>query len=530
LTDRLTILIVGGYGTFGGGIVRLLEDDPDLTLFVAGRSLEKAQRFCRSRGLVGAELVPAAFDRDAPDTIEALRPALVIDASGPFQAYGGAPYRVVEACLAIGADYIDLADGSDFVAGIAAHDDAARAAGRFVLSGASSYPLLPAAAARRLAGDMGRIDSIGAGIAPSPRARVGPNVIRAIASYAGRGRTFTEHRRVTIGPAGYLPIHSRLFSLVDAPDPEVGQKVWMGAAPAPALLHGLLIACAWLVRWRIVPSLTFLAPVMHVMTTCLRWGEHRGGMFVEVSDNNVRRTWHLVAEGDAGPLIPSIAAAALVRRVRAGRTPPPGARSAVRDLDLDDYERFFERRDLHAGVWDQPDQNAPLYRKLLGTAWNELPPEIAAMHRTTMARGRARVDRGRGVAARAIAAVVGFPAATDDTPVTVRFDATNGVETWTRTFGDRSFYSQQYAGNGRSDRLLCERFGPLTFAMALVLDGGRLSLILRRWAVFGLPLPMWLCPRIDAYETVEGGTFHFHVAIGHKLIGPIVHYRGWLAP
>ena len=61
-------------------------------------------------------------------------------------------------------------------------------------------------------------------------------------------------------------------------------------------------------------------------------------------------------------------------------------------------------------------------------------------------------------------------------------------------------------------------------------DEGRLSLVLRRWSVFGIPLPLWLCPRASAYEGVENGRFHFHVEIGHPLIGLIVRYQGWLLP
>jgi hypothetical protein len=70
----------------------------------------------------------------------------------------------------------------------------------------------------------------------------------------------------------------------------------------------------------------------------------------------------------------------------------------------------------------------------------------------------------------------------------------------------------------------------LTFAMALVLVDGRMSLILRRWRVFGIAMPMFLRPRSSAYETVEDGRFRFHVEIGHPLTGLIVRYRGWLVP
>jgi hypothetical protein len=126
--------------------------------------------------------------------------------------------------------------------------------------------------------------------------------------------------------------------------------------------------------------------------------------------------------------------------------------------------------------------------------------------------------------------MMSFPEASEDTPVEVRFDSANGEETWTRTFGDQSFSSRQFAGRGRSERLLCESFGPITFAMALVVEDMKLRLILRRWSVFGIPLPMWLCPRSEAYETNEDGRFNFHVEISHPLTGLIVRYEGWLAP
>ncbi|MBV8394346.1 MAG: saccharopine dehydrogenase NADP-binding domain-containing protein, partial [Alphaproteobacteria bacterium] len=180
------ILIVGGYGTFGGRTVELLEHEPRLTLIVAGRSLERAEKYCASRTTAKAKLVPATFDRDGDIAAQltALKPDLLVDASGPFQAYGPRPYRVVEACIASGVNYLDLADGSDFVAGVPILDSVARAVGVFALSGVSSFPVLTAAVVRRLSVDLTHIDSIKGGIAPSPYAGVGENVIRAIAGYA----------------------------------------------------------------------------------------------------------------------------------------------------------------------------------------------------------------------------------------------------------------------------------------------------------------------------------------------------------
>ncbi|GIL38256.1 SDR family oxidoreductase [Roseiterribacter gracilis] len=551
----MKLLIVGGYGIFGSRIVELLQDEPRLTILVAGRSLPKARAACAGFKQAQATLVAAQFDRDGDVALQlaALQPDLLIDASGPFQTYGEARYRVVEACLAQRVQYLDLADGADFVAGIADFDAAARAAGVYVLSGVSSFPVLSAAVVRHLAKDLVRVDAIRGGIAPSPFAGVGENVIRAIASYAGQAITlrrdghettaypFTEQMRFTIAPPGRLPLHSRLFSLVDAPEPHVLPQVrtevdtiWMGAAPVPELLHRALIALAWLVRWNVLRSVLPIAGLMHEATNTVRWGEHRGGMFVEVEGADAagvarKRSWHLLAEGDDGPLIPSMAVAALVRRALDGDPPPVGARAGLHDLELDAYDRLFASRTIYTGVRDEPAPNAPLYARILGTAWDALPAEIRAMHDFTgAARGHASVERGTSWLARMAGRLMGFPAANADVPVQVQFTERDGTETWTRSFGSETFSSDQFAGRGRSEHLVCERFGPLIFAMALVVDGGTLRLVLRRWSAFGIPLPMWFCPRSNAHEHVEDGKFHFFVEISHPLAGLIVRYRGWL--
>ncbi|MEO5757964.1 MAG: DUF4166 domain-containing protein, partial [Mesorhizobium sp.] len=527
----MKLLIVGGYGTFGGRIIELLENEPRLTLIVSGRSLAKAQVWCESRGTVAARLLPAAFDRDGDlaAQLASLKLECLVDASGPFQAYGDGRYRLIEACIGQGVNYLDLADGSEFVAGVNAFDAASRQAGLFVLSGVSSFPVLTAAVVRRLSAGMARVDSIRGGIAPSPYAGVGENVIRAIAGYAGQpvrlkrdGKEMqacplTEQMRTTIAPPGRLPLHSTLFSLVDVPDlralaelwPEA-KTIWMGAGPVPEILHRALIGLAWLARIGLVRSLSQLSPLMHWATNRLRWGEHRGGMFVEVEGTDraaagVKRSWHLLAEGNDGPLIPSMAVEALVRKMLNGHPPGPGARAAVRDLELEDYEALFASRTIHTGFRDDSgDKAKPLYPALLGDAWQDLPEEIRAMHdRNASAEGRASVERGKNPLGRLVAMLVGFPRPGADIPVQVRFDTSKGEEVWTRTFGTQTFSSRQFAGQGRSQRLLCERFGPLTFAMALVAEDGKLKLVLRRWTVLGLPLPMWLCPRSTSFETVE---------------------------
>src|ERR1700733_11087184 len=101
------VLILGGYGTFGGRLAQLLAGDARVTLLIAGRSLSRAQAFC-DRLAPGASRSALRFDRDgdALAQIRAVNPDLVVDATGPFQCYGGDPYLIIKACLVLGIDYL----------------------------------------------------------------------------------------------------------------------------------------------------------------------------------------------------------------------------------------------------------------------------------------------------------------------------------------------------------------------------------------------------------------------------------------
>lgn len=371
--------MIGGYGVFGSRLIRLLAEEEGLTLLVAGRSKSKAEAFCRS--VTGrAAVLPEAMDRDADGAaaIGRLRPDIVVDATGPFQGYGDDAYRIVEAALACGADYIDLADATEFVCGIGRLDRLARDKGHFAISGASTCPALTAAVVRHLGRDLAGITGIEAGIAPSPRVQVGPSVIRALMSYAGRplrllarGRetqavALVNSRRHVIAPPGTRPLQARLFSLIDVPDLRLLpmnwpglQNIWFGAGTAPAIQHQVFVLLAWLSSVHLLPSLEPLAPLLHWMRGLMTWGDDRGGMYVTVDGTRpdgtpVRREWGMIAEGDDGPSIPAMAAAAIIRKCLHGRRPDPGARTALRELEYADFEPLFGRKKIVTGIRDLP--------------------------------------------------------------------------------------------------------------------------------------------------------------------------------
>ena len=145
------------------------------------------------------------------------------------------------------------------------------------------------------------------------------------------------------------------------------------------------------------------------------------------------------------------------------------------------------------------------------------------------ASGRAVIERGTNPLARPIAWLFGFPPAGHDVPVTVAFRGDNGREIWQRDFGGRRFASVLSAGTGRSDHLIEEHFGPITVALAVVATEAGLALMVRRWCLFGIPLPLRFGPITESYERVENGCFAFDIDIRLPLIGRIVRYRGALA-
>ncbi|MDH4384712.1 MAG: DUF4166 domain-containing protein [Caulobacter sp.] len=553
----MRVLIVGGYGVFGLRLATLLADRAELTILLGGRSRAKSAQAVNSlKGL--ARFESCVFDRDGDLAVQisALAPDVLVDCSGPFQAYGRAPWRLVEACIAARVHYLDLADGTDFVLGIEAFDAAARSAGVYVLTGVSTCPALTGAAVRALTQGWRRLDRISAGIAPSPHADVGLNVIRALASYAGRpvrllrdgqfadGAGLVETRRETIAPPGRPPMQRTLFSLVDVPDlvllPRLWpglQAIWFGAGPRPEILHRMLNQLARLVSWGLPVPLVPLSGLFHLVKTRLKWGEDRGGMFVRVEGigpdgGPCAGTWSLIAEGEDGPFIPAMAAASVLNKVLAGQSPVFGARSAAEALELSDYEPFFAARRIRTGLRGDPAPDEPLYRRLLGPAWSDLAPAVRAMHDLSdedlEAVGTVQVHRGRGLVARLLSLAMRLPMASQATVLTVGFHRSGQGERWLRRFEQVSLESRQFEGAGNRQGLLLESLGLITISLALEVESGVLRLSSRGWSLMGIPMPGFLGPQVMAREWQADGLFRFEVEVRAPGGDLVLGYRGGL--
>jgi Domain of unknown function (DUF4166) len=179
----------------------------------------------------------------------------------------------------------------------------------------------------------------------------------------------------------------------------------------------------------------------------------------------------------------------------------------------------------------------PLYSQIFGDAWLQLPKAIVTLHsmpRPASASGTCSVQRGNNLLAKSVATVFQLPSAGENQEITVSFTETTKnqlEETWIRQIGTSKFRSKLSVSKNEPVHLLCEQIGLCQFYTELVLpssseENDEVHLILRHWKVVGLSLPMWLAPKVKAFESDLAGSYHFFVEIAHPLIGLIVRYHG----
>lgn len=538
------ILVLGGYGGFGARLTRRLLAHGH-TVLVAGRSLDRARAFCT--GLERTEPVTADRNGDLTPLLAKAAPDLVIDAAGPFQ---GSDYRVPRACVAAKIPYLDLADARDFVTGIRALDDTARDADIAVVAGASSVPALSGAVVRQLAMGLDRVFSVEIAISASKRATVGGSVVAAILSYLGRpirlwrgrrwdqGFGWQELARETFALDDGTKLAGRWVALADVPDLDLLPESLPGrpsvifrAGTESALQTVGLWLLGWPVRWLGLSGMARLTPTLVVLQRLTQnFSSDRSGMCVqlkgEAGHERVERRWALIATKGDGPDIPTLAAVILADAVLAGKV-AAGALPAHRLLTLAEFEPLFATLSLRHETAERK-LPPPLYARVMAERFGELPQAVRKMHEVcgdSGAAGEATVTGGNGLFAKLIGRLMRFPKAGTH-PLHVSFAERDGVERWTRRFGEQAFSSHL----SECDGLLVERFGPLRFAFDLSSDAQGLEMHLRGWSAFCVPMPRSLAPQGIAREWEERGRFRFDVPIALPLIGTIVHYTGWLEP
>lgn len=365
----LEVLLVGASGVFGSRLARLACEEEGIHFTLAARGLAKVEALAAE---LPGEQACVALDRDTLTAHDLADFDVVVDAAGPFQSSHS---RVIESAIAARTDYIDLADGREFVRHFPRYDEVAKGAEVSLTTGASSIPALSHAVLDYLTCDWRSIESIRIGIYPGNRAPRGLSVVEAILSYVGRPvRVFMEGEWREVPGWGLthreeLPgVGARWASVCDTPEQDLLVERYKPTKSAEfyagmelGVLHLGLAMMSLPVRWGWVKS---LRPISRLMLTMAQWflpfGSDRGAMSVRVrgadaDDRPADRRWFLNADANRGPNVPTLAALAMLRKYRDGARPAPGARVCSGLLTLDDFAADFAR----LGIWQQTFDETP---------------------------------------------------------------------------------------------------------------------------------------------------------------------------
>lgn len=536
----MRIVVLGGYGVFGSRLAELfVRDGHDVV--IAGRSAGKASALAEQ-----LRCTPLVVDlRADPGRIFSASPDVVVDAAGPFQAYGRDPYVIPRLCVDHDADYLDLSDDAAFTQGIGALDDRACRSGRRLLSGVSSVPGISSAVAADLCAGLDEVLLIDTAILPGNRAPRGASVISSIVGQLGttsrvwRGGMWRDQPCWSDARQVRLPPDlARTARFIEVPDirlfPEffgARSVIFRAGLELDVLNAAMRFVGAVRRRWVFTVTPRRAELFRRLANLFLPFGTDRGGMRVAVVGRSgqavIRREWRLTAEAGDGPYIPAVAARALIRRLDRVR---PGARPCLAEATRAEIVEAMS--DLAVSTDTEESPHPTLFQSALAERWHDLPPQVQALHSVQDVEsfsGTAQVTRGDSLIARSAAWFFDFPPAAEVVPLTVTKMRTEKGETWERDFGGRVFRS--YLTPSPVAHRYRERFRLFNYEQDLPVEDGCMRLPVCRGWFLGVPLPRFLLPQSDSREYAEDGAFRFDVGLGAPLGGGlIVRYRGRLRP
>lgn len=367
-----TILILGGYGNFGKRISESLCTIPDICLLISGRNLSKANRLVdilrvNAHADLKAVLLDI-YDKDIDAKLKRLSVDIVVHTCGPFQ---GQDYSVALACIGAGAHYIDLADGRDFVCGIASLDKLAKEKNLLIVSGASSVPGLSSTVIDHFEEQFKSIDSIDIAIAPGNKAERGEATVRAILSYTGHPfKVFIDGQwksvfgwmdpeRIDIGGI----VGKRWLANVDVPDltlfPErykVKDRVSFKAGLELSFFHLGMVTMAFLCKIGLVKNwATITKTIVSMSNWFIHFGTDQGGMQVKINGLSLggkakEIIWDLYANKGVGPYIPTISTIILVKKLIDDGIQQVGALPCLGLYQLEEFETYIQKMDIETKI------------------------------------------------------------------------------------------------------------------------------------------------------------------------------------
>ena len=158
------------------------------------------------------------------------------------------------------------------------------------------------------------------------------------------------------------------------------------------------------------------------------------------------------------------------------------------------------------------------YRDIVGAAaWDALPPSLREMHERG-GKGTFTVTSRRFAR---ILSLLGYLPSPGSAAVTLRIEREASVERWIRSFNGEIFSSTQRAERG----VVVERIGISEIRYAAHARGATLVHEILAIRLFGLEMPRWAWPRMEATERADGPRVHVNIAAGASF-----RYSGFIIP
>lgn len=499
---QFSVLVLGGYGSFGKRISKSLAATPNIKVTIAGRNkgeAEKAaQEICAKNNLLknSDQLIRpqvAALDvrgdsksfeqflqGSAGDSDNDEKVQLVINTVGPFQRDGNSsdykPYEVAKICIENGVHYIDLADGRDFVEGFQKElDDLAKKNNVVAITGASSVPGLSSAVVKEFEKlfDKDGMTSLEYSISPGNRAPRGVSTVKSVLSYCGEpiqvlknGKTRSKIGWLGLKSSNFPVIGRRWVSYCDVPDlslfrsryPSL-QTILFRAGMELKLFQVALYVFAWVRRHRLLFNFKW-SSVAEQLTKLSDYfyyfGTDAGGMFMNFSGmkNGAPHLaqWAIIAAQGDGPQIPCHPSILLARKLArggaAGEEVPTGARPCLEEFSVQEFISSLQQEGFAIEQYSSFKTLMRPYQIACEPFFSNLSPFLQTFHadpqqKHQLITGWTSVTRGKSIFANLYASFMKFPHSTPRIPLAleIELDAREDgtfEEKWIRKFGSSS--------------------------------------------------------------------------------------------
>jgi hypothetical protein len=350
-----SVLVLGGYGSFGQRIVRalLLANIP---VIIVGRNKSKASalRDFLLKENTSYNVDIAVFDVHTAlaEQLEKTSPKIVINAVGPFQQSG---YTIAKICIAHQVHYLDLADGREFVTSIKQLDDIAKRQKVCVISGASTVPCLSSAVIEHYQSQFSKIDSLVYGISPGQKTPRGLATAKAVLSYLGKPlKPHASSTKIRYGwqdlyRQHYPKLGKRWMANCDIPDMDLFPEKYgikqlrFSAGMENGLLHILIWFLSYAIRFgfpfHLISCAERLLKWSHYFD---RFGTSNGGMHMLMQGKGLKNedkqiNWFIISKQGDGPQIPCVPAIVLAKKLYHNQPIAYGAYPCVGQVSLTEY-------------------------------------------------------------------------------------------------------------------------------------------------------------------------------------------------